>query len=137
MCLETVKKTYCPPKKVESVKGKFKVGYKVLRDRDTTFSGPYFGLGSPFGKWLHSGSAGSIEYSGDVDEHEGSYEPGFHIFTTLKAAKEYQEEEYGSIFRVQYNDVVAEGTHYTSCTHEHQGCVVARRMRVFKKDKVK
>jgi hypothetical protein len=62
------------------------------------------------------------------------YEPGFHIFTSLRAAKKYNRYA-GSIFKVQYNDVVADGTHYAG--ESVANCVIARRMRVFKKDKVK
>jgi hypothetical protein len=135
MCLETIKKTYDPPKKVSSVNGNFRIGYKVcLPFGNGTFKGPYYGDDYRFGKWLYSDSEGSEEYT-DETFATHKYEPGFHIFTTLKAAKKYQLDEGGCVFRVQYNDVVANGTHYVD--GDFVPCVVARRMRVFKKDKVK
>lgn len=136
MCLETVKQTYHPPKKVSSENGKFKIGYKVIHIhcKGKTFDGTHYGNGKRFGQWLNSRSNGKKVPANGDDGDMTLYEPGFHIFTSLRAAKKYNWYG-GSIFKVQYNDVVADGTHRVGDSIAN--CVIARRMRVFKKDKVK
>jgi hypothetical protein len=130
MCLSTVQETFSTPKKVKSKAGPFRTGYKVINSvLKTEFGGVFYGAGYRFGVW-HEANQEPI-----TSTHFIQYQTGFHIFKFKKDAIKFHKSDCWSwhkIAKVQYQDVLAEGEQLAN--GDLAPCIVAAKMRVFKKD---
>ena len=133
MCLDSAVRVYDKPLREK------RIGYKIKSCRE---------YNSKDYKYQNSRSAGEIE----ADNKGKEYEPGFHILTSRKTAAKLtrilnkQLEQYSwadlyCVFKVEYNDIVAEGyetcDNIVDCTSGRCRCDVARRMKVLEKIEVR
>ncbi len=121
MCLTKVTRRF----RIKKRQGK--IGYKIFKkychDSNSPLYGKYHGGPYKVGEWYSDDSEDELGTN-----HGGKYTTGFHIYVNKKTAlkKAYAEHE---VYKVEYLDVVAEGTEGISRTK----VVVARCMKILEK----